>query len=574
MRISQKLLIAMASTLCLFLLFGVVTISAMYSEKNALAEIYKNRVAHADASMQSAGTIATVHSNVYRLFTWIEEYDQQKIKGIAAEQNAKIDEVIAALNEMATREGLSDQEKQLLDASIKNLRDYKKQVAMSIDLATVDENTGMAAMQTADHTYQTLSGNLSALVSYETEQAKSSYEDASATFARALIIAVLVLATAVVVSIIISAYMGRLILLPLKQAVKVAKLVTSGDLNSRIEVISKDESGQLAQSLKDMNDSLARIVFNVRSGANAIAAAATEIATGNSDLSERTAEQASSLEETASSLEELTSTVTQNAEHTREASALASDACDISVKGGRTVSQVVITMGAITESSKKIVDIISVIEGIAYQTNLLALNAAVEAARAGEQGRGFAVVASEVRNLARRSADAAKEIKSLIDDSVSNVEKGSKLVNEAGQTMSQITGSIKKVSDIIAEIAAASTEQSSGIEQVNQAIVQMDNVTQQNAAMVEEASAAASALEEQAKALIEAVNVFKIAEAAHQSPPVHSQQARVIAESSMPPVQPATAADHPTPRSGSRRGELMKPRKLKVVDANTRWTEF
>ena len=574
MRISHKLLIAMASTLCFLLLFGVVTISAMYSEKNALVDIYSNRVAHADASMQSTETIATVHSNVYRLFTWIEEYDQQKIKEIAAEQNAKINEVIAALNGMAAREDLSDQEKQLLDASIKNLGDYKKQVAMSIDLATVDENTGMAAMQTADHTYQTLSGNLSALVSYETEQAKSSYESASATFARALIIAVLVLATAVVVSILISAYMGRLILLPLKQAVKVAKLVASGDLSSHIEAISEDETGQLAQSLKDMNDSLSRIVANVRSSANAIGAAATEIATGNSDLSERTAEQASSLEETASSLEELTSTVTQNAEHSREASALASDACDIAVKGGRTVSQVVITMSAITESSKKIVDIISVIEGIAYQTNLLALNAAVEAARAGEQGRGFAVVASEVRNLARRSADAAKEIKSLIDESVSNVDSGSKLVHEAGQTMSQITGSIKKVSDIIAEIAAASTEQSSGIEQVNQAIVQMDNVTQQNAAMVEEASAAASALEEQAKALTEAVNVFKIVEATHRNPPVHIQQARVISESSIPQVQPATVAEHPTPRSGSKRAEMMKPRKLKVVDANTRWTEF
>ena len=574
MRISHKLLIATASTLCFLLLFGAVTIGAMNTEKNALVDIYTNRVGQVRVSMNSAATIAKVHSNVYRLFTWIKQYDQQKIKAIAAEQNNKILEVIGDLNNMNSKAGLADQEKQLLDASIKNLGNYKKEVAMSIDLATVDANTGMAAMQTADHTYQAVSGNLSALVSYETEQARSSYETASATFSRALFIAILVLATAFVVSIMISAYMGRLILHPLKQAVRIAKQVASGDLNGRIEVISKDETGQLSQSLKEMNDSLAKIVTNVRASATAIASAATEIATGNSDLSERTSEQASSLEETASSLEELTSTVTQNAEHTREASTLAGNARDISVKGGRTVAQAVIMMSTISESSKKIVDIISVIEGIAYQTNLLALNAAVEAARAGEQGRGFAVVASEVRNLARRSADAAKEIKSLIDDSVSKVDNGSKLVYEAGQTMSQITDSITKVSNIIAEIAAASTEQSSGIEQVNQAIVQMDGVTQRNAAMVEEASAAASALEEQARTLTEAVNVFKVAEASHLNRPVHVKQARVDAESTQHEVQSATTVEHPTQRSGTNHGELMRPRKLKVVDGNARWTEF
>jgi len=564
----------MASTLCFFLVFGVVTIGAMYSEKNALVDIFTNRIGPAQVSMESAETIATVHSNVYRLFTWIEEYNQQKIKEVAAEQNAKIEEVIADLNGMNAQTGLADQEKQLLDASIQNLGNYKKQVALSIDLATVDENTGMAAMQTADRTYQALAGNLSGLVSYETAQAKSSYENALTTFSRALFIAVLVLLAAFVVSTMISAYMGRLILHPLKQAVKIAKQVAGGDLSGRIEVISRDETGQLAQSLKEMNDSLAKIVANVRTSANAIASAATEIATGNTSLSERTAEQASSLEETASSLEELTSTVAQNAEHTRQASTLASSASEIAVKGGNIVDQVVVTMGMITESSKKIVDIISVIEGIAYQTNLLALNAAVEAARAGEQGRGFAVVASEVRNLARRSADAAKEIKLLIDESVTKVTNGSELVGEAGKTMNEIVNSVKKVNDLIAEIAAASTEQSSGIEQVNQAIVQMDSVTQQNAAMVEEASAAAGALEEQARVLTDAVNVFKIAAAAHENQPVRLRQTRVDSESSAQELQPALASEQPARRSGLKREELMKPRKLKVVDANARWTEF
>src|SRR5512147_2455503 len=243
-----------------------------------------------------------------------------------------------------------------------------------------------------------------------------------------------------------------------------------------------------------MNDSLVRVVSQVRSGTDTVATASSQIAAGNLDLSSRTEEQASSLEETASSMEELTSTVKQNAENARQANQLAIGSSDVAGKGGAVVSQVVTTMDAINEASRKIVDIISVIDGIAFQTNILALNAAVEAARAGEQGRGFAVVAGEVRNLAQRSAAAAKEIKTLIGDSVDKVENGSKLVANAGQTMDEIVTSIKRVTDIMAEISAASAEQSAGIEQVNTAITQMDEVTQQNAALVEEAAAAAESL--------------------------------------------------------------------------------
>jgi methyl-accepting chemotaxis protein len=400
----------------------------------------------------------------------------------------------------------------------------------------------------ADYTYDTLIVNLTNLVAHESSQAKASYNDAIATFNKSLYIAVFVLLAACVVTMLISAYMGRLILRPLMQAVRIAKQVASGDLTSRVEVYSKDETGQLSQSLKEMNASLAGIVSHVRTGANSIAIAAKEISIGNDELSQRTSEQASSLEETAASLEELTSTVRQNAEHSMQANQLASNACDIAIKGGTTVEQVVVTMGTITDSSKKIVDIISVIEGIAYQTNLLALNAAVEAARAGEQGRGFAVVASEVRNLARRSADAAKEIKSLIDDSVRKVDTGSKLVHEAGQTMREVVDSIKKVSNISAEIAAASNEQSAGIEQVNQAIVQMDGVTQQNAAMVEEASAAAAALEEQARRLTEAVNIFTLVESGSRvsGSVVDSAQSKsgLHAGNVRPLIAPAHATSH------------------------------
>jgi methyl-accepting chemotaxis protein len=513
MRLYHKLFIGPASAILFFLLFGSVTIFSMWMEKSALVDIYENRLSHFSVSTQAAEKIAMVHSSVYRLLSMMSTYDKRLISEMAREQQENIEGIVTNLNEAYAGNDLTKETKDLLDPVIKSLGDYKTDTSAAINLASTDNKRGIALMHDkADNTYDSLVVNLTNLVALESSQAKASYNDAIATFNKSLYIAVFVLLAACVVTMLISAYMGRLILRPLMQAVRIAKQVASGDLTSRVEVNSKDETGQLSQSLKEMNASLAGIVSNVRTSANSIAIATKEIAVGNDELSQRTSEQASSLEETAASLEELTSTVKQNAEHSMQANQLASGACEIAVKGGRAVAQVVVTMGAITESSKKIVDIISVIEGIAYQTNLLALNAAVEAARAGEQGRGFAVVASEVRNLARRSADAAKEIKSLIDDSASKVDNGSELVNEAGKTMSEIVGSIKKVSNIIAEIAAASNEQSAGIEQVNQAIVQMDGVTQQNAAMVEEASAAAAALEEQAKKLSEAVNIFTLVE--------------------------------------------------------------
>jgi methyl-accepting chemotaxis protein len=305
----------------------------------------------------------------------------------------------------------------------------------------------------------------------------------------------------------------RGITMPLSKAVDIAVAVANRDLTTHIEATTKDETGRLLEALQKMNDGLIGIVTEVRNGTESISSASSQIAAGNLDLSGRTEEQASSLEETASSMEELTSTVKQNADNARQANQLAVTASEVAKRGGSVVSEVVETMDAINGSARKIVDIISVIDGIAFQTNILALNAAVEAARAGEQGRGFAVVATEVRSLAQRSATAAKEIKALIDDSLQKVDAGSSLVTQAGMTMSEVVDSIQRVTDIMGEITSASSEQSSGIEQVNQAIGQMDQVTQQNAALVEEAAAAAASLHDQADALAQVVAVFKLAEA-------------------------------------------------------------
>ena len=333
----------------------------------------------------------------------------------------------------------------------------------------------------------------------------------------------------------------RGIVRPIRQAVALAETVASGDLSHRIEAHGRDETGALLRALRHMNDSLVAIVTQVRGGTDTISNASSEIAAGNLDLSARTEQQASALEQTAASMEELTGTVRQNADNARQANQLAITASNVAADGGAVVGQVITTMGSINESSRKIVDIIGVIDGIAFQTNILALNAAVEAARAGEQGRGFAVVATEVRNLAQRSAAAAKEIKLLIGDSVEKVEQGAKLVDEAGATMEQVVESIRRVTDIMAEITHASQEQTGGIEQVNAAIGQMDETTQQNAALVEE-SAAAGSMQDQAARLAQVVSVFKLDGQQPAAPaPAPATPARALAVQPKPAVRAAKA---------------------------------
>nr|WP_198983121.1 methyl-accepting chemotaxis protein [Herbaspirillum sp. ASV7] len=351
---------------------------------------------------------------------------------------------------------------------------------------------------------------LDVLIAVNNKGSETSHATAIQTYQFSLYSITATLLACAVLSMLLAVRVARLVSRPLAAAVTVARQVAAGDLTATIVVQSRDETGELMDSLKTMNSNLHSIVSQVRSSTETISTASGEIAAGNLDLSNRTEQQASSLEETASSMEELTSTVKQNADNARQANQLASTAATVAADGGQVVSEVVQTMSGIEQSSRKVSEIIGLIDGIAFQTNILALNAAVEAARAGEQGRGFAVVASEVRTLAQRSASAAKDIKALIDESMSQVGLGSQLVERAGATMAEVVNSVQRVTDVVSEISSASHEQSAGIDQIGQAITHIDEVTQQNAALVEQAAAAAKSLQEQAGQLNELVSAFRL----------------------------------------------------------------
>ncbi|WP_244832083.1 methyl-accepting chemotaxis protein [Caballeronia sp. TF1N1] len=358
--------------------------------------------------------------------------------------------------------------------------------------------------------FSTVSDLITRDIVLNTKGANDAAAAAADDYQKTLVTTIVLVALAIAFSVVGAILIARSIVAPIRRSLEVAQTVAQGNLTSEIIDDGADETGQLLRALRHMNERLADIVGRVRSGSESIATASAQIAAGNTDLSQRTEEQAASLQETAASMEELTSTVKQNTENAQQGNTLAANASEVAARGGVVVSRVVDTMKEISASSAKVADIITVIEGIAFQTNILALNAAVEAARAGEQGRGFAVVAGEVRTLAQRSATAAKEIKDLIDVSVLKVSAGSQLVEEAGQTMNEVVQSVKRVADLMGEISAASSEQHTGIEQVNVAVSQMDEVTQQNAALVEQASAAAQSMAQQSGALRDVVSVFQL----------------------------------------------------------------
>ncbi|MYM25117.1 HAMP domain-containing protein [Duganella sp. FT135W] len=415
------------------------------------------------------------------------------------------------------------------------------------------------------------------LSTYQLSSTAEQYEQSQSAYQRSMTLAIVTIVIGIVLAAISGWLLLRAVMEPLDQARSHFHAMANGNLANNIELGRKDEMGEMMEGLQQMQERLAGTVRSVREGSDAIATASSEIAAGNLDLSRRTEQQAANLEETASSLEELTSTVKQNSDNARQANALAVSASDIAVKGGELVTRVIDTMGSITQSSDKIADIIGVIDGIAFQTNILALNAAVEAARAGEQGRGFAVVATEVRNLAQRSAAAAKDIKALITDSVEKVGSGSALVNEAGATMEEIVTSVRRVTDIISEISSAGREQEIGIEQINTAVAEMDNVTQQNAALVEQAAAASQAMQEQAVKLAEMVAVFQIAggSAALRAPARAPLAAAPAAQPALklaakPAARPAAK---PAARAAAKPAAA-RPTPKAAADRNDEWEEF
>jgi methyl-accepting chemotaxis protein len=510
LKIGQRLLAGFASVLVLAILVGVFSVSR-------LAEVNANTTDLATNWLLATRTLSDFKTQVSILRRAEASSILSGKPDVVAAQARRVADVKAkAADAWKSYLGTVDQpEEQALAGEIDaaRVRYYAAlDKSLASDASTPDGHEKLLAEYEGESkaSFDVMSGAIGRDVDFQTQGAEAAYQSSQATYSSARLAIIGLLAAAVLVGAAMAFVITRSIVRPLDSAVKVAEAVAEGNLTSAITATGGDEVSQLLRALQRMNASLVNIVSRVRNSSDSIATGSSQIAAGNADLSQRTEEQASNLQQTAASMEELTATVKQNADTARAATQLASSASEAAAEGGRVVGKVVATMEEITQSSRKIVDIIGVIDGIAFQTNILALNAAVEAARAGEQGRGFAVVATEVRSLAQRSAAAAKEIKSLIGASVAKVESGSHLVDEAGKSMAEIVTQVTRVNDLIGEISSASTEQSTGIGQIGDAVNQLDQVTQQNAALVEESAAAAESLKVQAAQLAQVVSVFRL----------------------------------------------------------------
>ncbi|SDF38270.1 MULTISPECIES: methyl-accepting chemotaxis protein [unclassified Duganella] len=574
LKIRTRLIGTMALLGVLIIFIGVKGIVALHTSNNVLKDVYSNSMVSMKAIYEAqiqidrarlsldrvalAPDAANVPETLKRSQDFIEGSNKfwssyYSLPFGAGEK--ELADKVAAQRDALIKDGLL--------AAVKAINDKNK---AEIDRLMLSEVTRLFRLYTDSS--EKLSG-------YQLKATAEQYDASQSAYDRNMVIAV----GAIVVGIVLAAVSGYLLLGavmgPLTQSIAHFQAMAHGNLSNHIEHGRKDEMGEMMEGLQQMQERLAGTVRSVREGSDAIATASSEIAAGNLDLSRRTEQQAASLEETASSLEELTSTVRQNSDNARQANTLATSASDIAVKGGELVTRVIDTMGSITQSSDKIADIIGVIDGIAFQTNILALNAAVEAARAGEQGRGFAVVATEVRNLAQRSAAAAKDIKALITDSVEKVGSGSALVNEAGTTMEEIVTSVKRVTDIISEISSAGREQEIGIEQINTAVAEMDTVTQQNAALVEEAAAASQAMQEQAVKLAEMVAVFQVEGSNIAARKTASAPVRSATRTHTPaaPARKPALKLTPKPAAASAAKPAAAPRKA-PKDESQEWEEF
>ncbi|QBP76951.1 HAMP domain-containing protein [Herbaspirillum huttiense] len=544
LKIAHKLNAGFLVVLMFIVALGGFSIAQLAQVNQSSTDIARNWLPSIDTLSKISLALARSRSFDMQQVLTEDKKEEQAARERGNKQMAVLEKEVAHYATLVSE----PREKELFPEIQRNIAAYKAAHERMEKLFIDGQKQAGYAVLTADSTpvYRKLQDQINELSEVNSKGAAVSEQQATTVYEQARMAIFALIATCVVLALTLSWWIARLVSRPLTQAVSIARQVAEGDLTARIpDNTGRDETAQLMAALKQMNDNLLNIVQEVRTGTDTISTASAEIATGNMDLSSRTEQQAGALEETASAMEELTSTVRQNSDNARQANQLAVSASEVAQAGGQVVGKVVHTMDAINESSRKIADIISVIDGIAFQTNILALNAAVEAARAGEQGRGFAVVASEVRSLAQRSASAAHEIKALIDDSVAKVDTGTKLVGEAGQTMNEVVASVKRVSDIVAEITAAGAEQSQGIEQINNAVVQMDENTQQNAALVEQAAAAAKALQEQATRLSQTVGVFRL-DASDVPATVHAKHAKAAMASAaardITPARPAVAA--------------------------------
>ena len=509
LRIGPKLLLAPGLVLALLMLLSAAAYYGMVRQNASLENMVQVRAARLKAAADVAGDTRHAHANIYQLLAWINgSFAKNRLDALTADIGKKQAAIKAQLRALAA---VSDPaERKLVDASAKALEAYRKSVAETIELAQVDQSIATNAMQKAESEFGVLNGHLAQLAALEKSLSEAAYAAAKSEFrAFGATLAVLVLLS-IGLSLLVTMLVRRAMLTDIRAISDVVAELAEGRLSAGVNSKGRDEIAETSRALDhtvaNLHQTLRTVLMSVRS----IDTASQEIATGNLDLSSRTEMQAGSLEETASAMETLTLAVKENANNARMANALAAGAANLAADGGKAVERAVTTMERIKDSSRKIVEIIGVIDGISFQTNILALNAAVEAARAGEQGRGFAVVAAEVRILAQRSAAAAKEIKVLIADSVAIIDGGSASVNEAGSSMGHIVASVRQVNEIIERISVASSQQADGIAEVNNAVGQMDDMTQQNAALVEQAAAAAASLHEQAVTLAEAVAVFKV----------------------------------------------------------------
>ena len=555
LRLKPKLILSFAVVMALSAIMGLLAERRLTGLNDAMHDI-------ADNWMPSSRLVSDMNARMGQLrvaelqhVLSTDEAFMQRYEGAMNESLKAIDEGKVQYAKLIN----SPEEKAQWETFIQQWDAYLVEHGKVLQLSkqNLNDEARNLASREAQQRFQQASATLENIVKINVKGGDASRDSAQSTYENARWAILLSVIIIVGLGMAVALYISRLIAAPVQDAVGVLKAVANGDLTGSVRHDRSDEIGEMQQALAQMMDSLSTMVQQVRMGADSVATASTQIAQGNTDLSGRTEEQASSLEETAAAVEEMAGTVRTNADNAQQANQLASAASSVAARGGEVVNQVVQTMNGIQSSSQKIADIIGVIDGIAFQTNILALNAAVEAARAGEQGRGFAVVAGEVRSLAQRSAQAAREIKTLISDSVEKVNSGSELVGTAGVTMNDVVMQVRKVTDLVGEIAHASTEQSQGIGQINQAVTQLDQMTQQNAALVEESMAAAESLRQQAQRLTEAVGVFKTRHTHHQAE-LHTKQ---VIRQAKAPAAAARLEPRPVGKAAAARPAVAPPAK-------------